>query len=850
MARGRALGTNILTIESAVARLAGGFSRPVDPIELRQAVAEAIETTALGELEPIKMLPGVPSAAAASLMKLWRAGVELDGAEAPRLLDMAAIEAAVMERLPASALRPQDLVAQALGRVAHAKSCFGPVTIKGMTELEPIWRPLLIELAKVVPVTWEAGPREVPAWLEGTPIKVERSEPHQPEVSVVSCATARHEVVEAFRWVRELIASGAARPEEIAIAAASVEDYEDHFNAIAADANIGVHAVSGIKALQTGEGQAAAALADILLRGVNQKRVRRLFGLARPDGLSDEWARSIPRASAMSDMARWRQAYAVEGAEADGAILLPLLEMLDRGVEAAEDAGERILEGRALLIWRRALETGPVEALDSTVQDLKTPDGLDPMTSPIFVAAKDLVTTPRRFVRLIGLSSRGWPRGTGEDALVPEHVVRAAVLNPLPLVEADRRDFRTIMVTTSGSVTFSYPRRDAEGRALGRSPLVPDQPVEHLRRSRIPTAAMSESDRVFARADEFASTRIAVSARACWGNWHSEEMTAHDGLVRANHPRIVAALNDPQSARSLTMMLRNPIAYLWTYGLRIQEPDDDSEPLTVDNLSYGNLVHNVLERAVAQLEADGGAARATTDDVGTAISSAVATVAAEYEADNPLPPNLIWRRTLDDVGEVSLGALSNTPEPLIGQRSYVEVPFGGETPVPGVNYPWNIAAEVTIPGTDIKLRGRMDRVDLSGNGAQVNVTDYKTGSLPKKPNELVLNGGKELQRCLYDFTVKALLGDVEVTASLNYPRAQAILPLPEPVETLEKLKGYLVIAKANLLAGRAPAGKDAAGDYDGLRFALPANAKAAYLNRKEVAMLETVGPLAAVWDEK
>ncbi|QZO00665.1 hypothetical protein [Chenggangzhangella methanolivorans] len=59
-----------------------------------------------------------------------------------------------------------------------------------------------------------------------------------------------------------------------------------------------------------------------------------------------------------------------------------------------------------------------------------------------------------------------------------------------------------------------------------------------------------------------------------------------------------------------------------------------------------------------------------------------------------------------------------------------------------------------------------------------------------------------------------------------------------------------MIAKANLLAGRAPAGKDAAGDYDGLRFALPANAKAAYLNRKEVAMLETVGPLAAVWDEK
>lgn len=851
MARSRAIGTHILTVESAAARLAGGFSRLIDPIELRQAVTEVLETTPLRELEPIKMLPGVPSAIAMSLMKLWRAGIDLENAETLRLKDMAAIEAAVLTILPPSARRPHDLVNEAMKRIAFAASCLGPVTIVGLTEIEPIWRPLLVEVAKISGVTWVAGPRDVPDWLEATPIIVKRNEPCAPQVLVVSCATAGHEMVEAFRWVRELISSGTAQPEEIAIAAASVDDYEDHFNAIAADANIDVHAVSGLKAVQTDEGQAAAALADILLRGMTQKRVRRLFGLVRPEGLSDGWASPIPRAAAMTELVRWSQAYASEEALADGAIILPLLELIDRGPEAALEAGERILRGRALLIWKRALDTGPAEALDATVQNLKVPDELDPMSSPIFVSANDLATTPRRFVRLIGLSSRGWPRGAGEDALVPDHIVRAAVLNPMPLVEADRRDFKTILATTQTGVTISYPRRDAEGRSLGRSPLAPKNiVVEHLRRSRVPAHAMSESDRIFAKPDEFALTALARASRACWSNWHSNDITAHDGLIRANHPRLAAALSEPQSAKSLTMMLRNPLAYVWTYGLGMREPDDDSEPLTVDNLSYGNLVHGVLERALVALERAGGSAGATPQSIIAAIEAAVVEVATDHGTQNPLPPNLLWQRTLQDVGDVSKAALANREAPLIGQRSFAEVPFGGAMPEDGVDYPWDVTATVVIPETDIRVQGRMDRIDLSGNGTEVRVTDYKTGQLPKKPSELVINGGKELQRCLYAFTVKALIDGAEVTASLSYPRAETSLPLPDPEQTLEKLKGYLMVAKANILAGLAPAGIDAASDYDALRFALPANAKASYLGLKEVAMLETVGSLAAVWGEK
>ena len=48
--------------------------------------------------------------------------------------------------------------------------------------------------------------------------RVARAEPQTPAISTVSAATAYHEAIEAMRWARQLIASGAGRPADIAIA--------------------------------------------------------------------------------------------------------------------------------------------------------------------------------------------------------------------------------------------------------------------------------------------------------------------------------------------------------------------------------------------------------------------------------------------------------------------------------------------------------------------------------------------------------------------------------------------------------------------------------------------------------
>ena len=152
-----------------------------------------------------------------------------------------------------------------------------------------IRRQLLHALACHVPVRWIAGPRTVPDWLDGAAVEIVRADGQAPAVSGVSAATAHHEAVEAMRWGRQLLASGKAEPADIAIAPATPADYDDHLLALRADASLDLHFVHGVKVTASREGQATAALADILLRGLSQTRTRRLNGLLRgyPGPLAD-----------------------------------------------------------------------------------------------------------------------------------------------------------------------------------------------------------------------------------------------------------------------------------------------------------------------------------------------------------------------------------------------------------------------------------------------------------------------------------------------------------------------------------------------------------------------------------
>ena len=855
-------GLQIITFEQLAARLAGGMAQPVDDDALREAITTVLPDTSLGELDGIKTLPGMVNAAADTLRKAWRAGVDLQtraGAHS-RLRSMASLEAAVVHALPSAMMRPVDLVAVAHTRLEHTATLFGSIEVVGITELSPVWRPLLHALAGCVQVRWIAGPRPVPDWLDGGLIDIVRGEEQSPKISTVSAGTAYHEALEAMRWARELLASGRAEPADIAIASTMLADYDDHLLALRADACLDLHFVHGVKVTASREGQAAAALADVLLRGLSQPRIRRLNTLLRANpgpfaDLPDGWPRILPADMPLTSVEAWKRAidglcaaYWPDGND-HGSALAAIIDLLSQGIEAAEEAGETLLRGQVRTIWRRALAAAPAASLDLTLETLKQEDGLDPCVSACWMPASVLAASPRRFVRLLGLNSARWPRAMAEDRLLSDHIVPTAELDPLPVAAADRRDFATILATTESEVVLSRSRRDEEGRLLGRSTLLLHVLAreDYVPRNRVPQHAFSETDRLMARPEEFRCLPQAVAASNCWFDWLRPEITPHDGLIRPDHPVIRTILERTQSARSLSMMLRNPLGFVWRYGLHWDAPESGDDPLVLDALAMGNLVHQTLERALHTLEADGGLDKASEKQIADAVGAAVVEVSVSWEAEQAVPPPVIWRRTLEEVRALGNQAFAFRDGSLGKARAYGEVPFGGAEHKSDGAVPWDSKAPVEIPDTGFRIRGYIDRLDISADGRQALVRDYKTGRVPK--DDIVLDGGRELQRCLYAFAIKALLGnEVTIGASLLYPRDARDLRLDDPDSTLRILTGHLQAAHGNLISGGAVMGTDTGDKYDDLAFALPANAFAIYRSRKKAAATALLGNAVQIWD--
>ena len=861
-ARNHRHGLQIMTLEQAAARLAGGFVRPIDDASLRAAVQAALPETSLGELDNIKLLPGMTGAVSDTLHKVWRAGIDLSvrRADHPRLDAIARLEKAVLEHIPTGMLRPVDIVDRAIKRVAHAPAVFGAMEIVGLTELSPCWRPLIKKLATHVPVQWTAGPRAVPDWLLDTGVKIYRTDAQKPKVGAVSAATGYHEAVEAMRWARSLLASGVS-PADIAIASTSPSDYDDHFLALRADANIDLHFVHGIRAVATRDGQASAALADIIVRGLSQLRLRRLVAQCRDAApfavLPDGWLRILPPDTPLATADSWDLLFGRLRSEdwPDGTDhttkLKAAITLLQKGPIAAGEIGEAFLKGHALTIWRKALMIGPAVSIDTTIEAMKQDDGLEACVSVAWMPASALAASPRRFVRLLGLNSSRWPRSLSEDRLISDHVIPTAQLDPLPVNSADRRDFETILATTEDEVILSRARRDSEGRLLGRSPLLAAQSAEtYLRRNATPHHAFSETDRLMARPKEFREDPQAKSARNCWRNWRKPEITPHDGLIRAQHPLVLAILDRTQSASSLRRLLRNPLAFVWHYALGWRAPQSNVDPLVLDALSLGDLVHMVLDRTLNDLENMGGLAAATTATIEAAVRKAGKAVAQEWKVSRPVPPPLIWKRTLEDALKMAGRALSHDIGAKPGKRSFGEVPFGGATPKTSAPIPWDHLKPVIIPDVGFAIKGYIDRLDIAGDNRHADVVDYKTGRLPS--SNIQLDGGRELQRCLYAFAVKALLGDeVTVRASLLYPHDPLReLLLDHPEGAIEEVVAYLREAKTSLTGGAALPGPDTGGKYDDLAFALPANAGATYCKRKLPAAATKLAGISPLWEAR
>lgn len=850
-------GRDVATIPLLAARLAGGFSRPADHATLVPIVARALTELDFEELEPVKARPGMPRAVLSSLERIWAADIRFDDPlfASARLNDLARVNAYVRGQLSIGTMLPWELRDRALGHIANAPNVVGPLHLHRLISVEPIWRPLINALASIVEVTWDAPGTHDRDWFSGTILPTNLQSPEQLICEV--CADPRAEVVEALRWARALLSDGITQASEIAIASADLGSWDNHMLVLATDADLPIHFASGVSALSTRAGQTCAALADVMLNGLSQDRIRRLSLLSPylSEALPADWMKGIPTEAGLFEPQHWERSLEASDSpegSAIAAIIVPVLNDLTAGAKAAVKLGERLLRDKSLGLWQEAMRLAPAAAMEMTLSSLRIVDESDPANKVVWARAGDLVGAPRKHMRLVGLSSRNWPRGDHSDPLLPEHVLNGHDLVDLPRLERDRLAFEILTGHPGSNVFLSRSRRSAEGAFLAKSALLQGGVTERaLSRTRTPDHAFSEGDRLLARPDDALALPRIQSVISCWTNWTGRrEITPHDGGFRKDHPAVLRALSLPQSATSLRRLLRDPLGYVWVRALGMTAPELAVQPLQLDAVSFGDLVHELLRLAVERIEPAPSLVRATPEEIDAALEAAAGNIAERWPLTRAVPPRLLWADTIEEAVRRARRGLTVDERFGPGTRSFSEIAFGERESQAEQSDPWREDQEVLICSSAIRLKGRIDRIDVKPDRRGVRISDYKTGATPRDLHATVLGGGTEVQRTLYAIAVKQLIPEVSAIISrlvyLDTMGPPASLS-GDVLEAAEKtLLQFIDIGVEGLRDGIAYPGPDAFAGYNDLRIALPA-APDRYERRKDESLNAAQHRLAQLW---
>ncbi|HYM45056.1 MAG TPA: PD-(D/E)XK nuclease family protein, partial [Solirubrobacteraceae bacterium] len=231
------------------------------------------------------------------------------------------------------------------------------------------------------------------------------------------------------------------------------------------------------------------------------------------------------------------------------------------------------------------------------------------------------------------------------------------------------------------------------------------------------------------------------------------------GPGRLRDPGLLAELRGRTwSASSLELWIACPAKWFVERMLRSGRPEPDSEPL-----ARGGLAHAALRDTLAGLRERTGSARLDGARLGPA-SELLGDALRRHESDFPLSarPERVpgARRRLQVDLERYLRHAAAQDSPL--EPAHLELGFGFEDEDGGLP-----ALEL---GAGVRLRGRIDRIDV-GPGGEAVVYDYKGGSV--WPAAKWIADGK-VQLALYMRAARELLG-LEVVGGFYQPLAGADL---------------------------------------------------------------------------
>ncbi len=298
------------------------------------------------------------------------------------------------------------------------------------------------------------------------------------------------------------------------------------------------------------------------------------------------------------------------------------------------------------------------------------------------------------------------------------------------LLDAERYQLYAAVSRPRALLVLSWHRADEDGEPVVRSPFV-DDVLDVL------CEAPQVSDRRLGSVGWPSQARASEHQRALADALTSGEQRlrgrrARSEPVTLSHPDVRAALESREawSATELEVYARCPMRWFVERLLRPGTIEPDAEPL-----GRGRVGHAALERTLRELAQAGERLEQRT------LERAIERLRVhlrEEEAANPISTDP--RRRLAEVGRLEAD-LVRYLEHQVGVDSLLtpadfELAFG----VPGATLP-------AVDLGDLKVRGRIDRVDRSPDGRQAIIVDYK-GRGAQKPSEKWLDEGL-LQAGLY-----------------------------------------------------------------------------------------------------
>ena len=480
--------------------------------------------------------------------------------------------------------------------------------------------------------------------------------------------------------------------------------------------------------------------ADVRREGLRSAaQARQRLGWELPE--LDELAEASDPARALCRLARWLFAAPHRGA-----------------APALSDA--EALDARAL----RAL----VVAVDELSQLDLTPSGaelvellgrltvparaVDPAHTDAVLLAEPLEVRARRFraVFVCGLQEGEFPRGaTPEPFLSDERRFELASAGGVRLrpredaLAAERYLFYSALSRASERVFLAYRSSDEEGNLALPSPfvsdvaelLVPEWPARRRRRLLAdvvwnPERAPTERERARAAADSGAAPGGEPPAR--------RRVLGPVALGRMRHTEIL-------SAGALEAYSDCPVRWLIERELQPEQLLPDPEPLT-----RGSLMHEVLERLLGELDGP------VTPDTLSRAQAILERLLAELAADGGAALGV------GSPEVVRAGALRAIEADL---RRYLEheARTAGEWRPLGLELRFGFEGEETsLPALElgegperVRLRGVVDRVDVDSAGDAV-VRDYKSGARRPAWSAARWTEDRQLQVALYMLVVRQL----------------------------------------------------------------------------------------------